>query len=24
QISPVVAHSGQDETTLSPSGRKTG
>lgn len=24
QISPVVAHSGQDETTSSPSGRKTG
>ncbi|HDU3835077.1 TPA: helix-turn-helix transcriptional regulator [Klebsiella aerogenes] len=24
QISPVVAHSGQGETTLSPSGRKTG
>lgn len=24
QISPVVAHSGQDETTLSPSGRKIG
>lgn len=24
QISPVVAHSGPDETTLSPSGRKTG
>lgn len=24
QISPVVAHSGQEETTSSPSGRKTG
>lgn len=24
QISPVVSHSGQDETTSSPSGRKTG
>ncbi len=24
QISPVVAHCGQDETTSSPSGRKTG
>ncbi|EAY5299871.1 helix-turn-helix transcriptional regulator [Salmonella enterica] len=24
QISPAVAHSGQDETTSSPSGRKTG
>lgn len=24
QISPVVAHSGQDETTSSPSDRKTG
>lgn len=24
QVSPVVAHSGQDETTSSPSGRKIG